>query len=894
MQARPITAQDVGSSSGSGAGGQTIVTGTPTARSVQPIMCAQNSPYPPGLVVISGTFTATLVIETSYDGGTTWNQTIMIPVGQTTPVTSITTPGSIVADIDGATNVRARCTAYTSGTANVALSPGIPPILLPAPALSVQGGVTSNLLRWALVPGATSYDVWRGTASGAETLLAAAQAGPTYSDTSLTANTPYYYYIVTNNVYGPSSPSAEVIGLVLPSAPTSPSATGGTGGVTVAYSAPSAGAAFYHIYRGLTTGNEGSTPYVRTTALSYLDSNVVIGQTYYYVIKAANSSGESPATAEVSAAPTLGTPGSPAAAGTSTNIGLTWTTVSGATSYNIWRSTTTGQELRYAAGVTGTSFTDYGITLGVTYYYKISAVSPLGQGSKSSEVSAVAQSPPAIPTGLAAVGTVGGSYVSWTASARAATYDVQTSPDNSTWTDASLAQAGLSYNDVTGHLFYRVRANNTTGHSSYTTGAAVGNPVASILTWLRCAHGFTVGTWTDQSGAGHNATQATGGSQFTASGTLGTKTVVNSADENRVMDFAAIMPTTGSFTKVLLLNVATAAAANVNNVLSGTNSSSATITDVNNGVFASGTITGGVNISTGVTANAWHLIVVTSFHSVNPNTGVDTWQQALCLDGLTSNFSPDFQEDHATIATLSVGGLQGTAGFGFTGSIAEVMLTSSVVTAAEMNNITNMINATYATTFPKFTRQVLFIGDSITTGGIATAGGGSWPLLVVAHTASGPNYYLNKGRSGAFTSDLISDASTNLYPYTSCGINTPCTVMLGTNDLSFGGFTATQVYNNLITLCTGLKANGAGKIVVVGILPRAGIDVARDVVNSLLRSNWAASGVIDGFADVNTIPMGLDGANTDTTYYNVDAIHPNDTGHAALNALIEPILTAIW
>jgi lysophospholipase L1-like esterase len=67
-------------------------------------------------------------------------------------------------------------------------------------------------------------------------------------------------------------------------------------------------------------------------------------------------------------------------------------------------------------------------------------------------------------------------------------------------------------------------------------------------------------------------------------------------------------------------------------------------------------------------------------------------------------------------------------------------------------------------------------------------------------------YVVNKGRSGAFTGDLLADIATNLYPFTSCGVSTSCTVWAGTNDIDFGGFTGTQAYNNLVSICNGLKA----------------------------------------------------------------------------------------
>ena len=69
-------------------------------------------------------------------------------------------------------------------------------------------------------------------------------------------------------------------------------------------------------------------------------------------------------------------------------VALNWTGSSGATSYNIYRSTTSGNEgsTPYKTGITTTSFTDTGLTNGTTYYYQVTAVDSDGPSSKSSEV----------------------------------------------------------------------------------------------------------------------------------------------------------------------------------------------------------------------------------------------------------------------------------------------------------------------------------------------------------------------------------------------------------------------------------------------------------------------------------------------------------------------------
>ena len=74
---------------------------------------------------------------------------------------------------------------------------------------------------------------------------------------------------------------------------------------------------------------------------------------------------------------------------------LSWSASSGATSYNIYRSTSLNGEgtTPIATGVAGTSFTDTGLKNGTTYYYCVTAVKTVSgtpyEGTRSSEVSIV-------------------------------------------------------------------------------------------------------------------------------------------------------------------------------------------------------------------------------------------------------------------------------------------------------------------------------------------------------------------------------------------------------------------------------------------------------------------------------------------------------------------------
>ncbi len=93
---------------------------------------------------------------------------------------------------------------------------------------------------------------------------------------------------------------------------------------------------------------------------------------------------------------------------------LDWNAVSGATSYTIYWSTSTGVSSSSTAitGITDDNYTHTGLDNGTTYYYKGATVNSAGTGSLSDEVSATPRTGPTVTEactyGEAASGTVSG------------------------------------------------------------------------------------------------------------------------------------------------------------------------------------------------------------------------------------------------------------------------------------------------------------------------------------------------------------------------------------------------------------------------------------------------------------------------------------------------------
>jgi len=86
-----------------------------------------------------------------------------------------------------------------------------PPTAPAAPTnLKATAGNAQVALTWTGSAGATSYTLYRGTASGGETLLKSGLTATSYTDTGLTNGTTYFYQVAAANSVGTSANSSEV------------------------------------------------------------------------------------------------------------------------------------------------------------------------------------------------------------------------------------------------------------------------------------------------------------------------------------------------------------------------------------------------------------------------------------------------------------------------------------------------------------------------------------------------------------------------------------------------------------------------------------------------------------------------------------------------------------
>jgi subtilisin len=198
---------------------------------------------------------------------------------------------------------------------------------------------------------------------------------------------------------------------VPPAAPTL-SASASTASIDLTWNQPADGGAqitSYEVYRGATGGS--ATLYETVTgATSFTDLSVSVGETWWYQVAAVNSAGLGPRSNEVSATvpeppPPADPPGAPAltASAGDKSVTLSWTAPSDdgggqITNYEIYRSTSSGQEVLVATVGTVLTWKNTGLTNGTTYWYQVAAVNEAGPGARSNEVSAKPTAPPTAPS----------------------------------------------------------------------------------------------------------------------------------------------------------------------------------------------------------------------------------------------------------------------------------------------------------------------------------------------------------------------------------------------------------------------------------------------------------------------------------------------------------------
>jgi len=265
---------------------------------------------------------------------------------------------------------------------------------LPAPAAPVGVAVIptnqQNVISWDVVPGAITYNVKRSTTGGEPySVIATNIATIGFTDTNVNNLTAYYYIVTAVNANGESVNSIQVSGTPhlppVPTVPTGVTATRGDTQVTLNWVGAS-GAASYNVKHGTSSGSYPTVTNV--TTISLVVTGLVNGTTYYFVVSALNTIGESGNSSEVNATPMPFVSGLTANV-VSSQVQLQWNAHAGATGYNVKRALVSGGPYTTIANnLVTTSYTDTTVSTCQTYYYVVTMMTGGVEGVPSPEVSA--------------------------------------------------------------------------------------------------------------------------------------------------------------------------------------------------------------------------------------------------------------------------------------------------------------------------------------------------------------------------------------------------------------------------------------------------------------------------------------------------------------------------
>ena len=255
----------------------------------------------------------------------------------------------------------------------------------------------------------TSYTIYRSNTTGTGYVILSIVSASTYSynDTGLTKGQTYYYMVSANNTIGEGTNSTEINAQIptMPSAPQSVQTHPGNGFIFLTWSVPTnnggSNVTSYNIYHTTTSGS-GYILLGTSTTLSYNDTGLTNGHTYYYIVSATNIAGTGVNSTEVNDIPATvpSVPQSLQAQTGNAYISLLWTAPtstggSAITGYNIYRSTTNDSNfvLVKSLGANSFSYTDNGLTNGQEYYYVVTSTNKAGESAYSNEISASPSGP---------------------------------------------------------------------------------------------------------------------------------------------------------------------------------------------------------------------------------------------------------------------------------------------------------------------------------------------------------------------------------------------------------------------------------------------------------------------------------------------------------------------
>jgi hypothetical protein len=262
-----------------------------------------------------------------------------------------------------------------------------------APTLSGPANITNNKmdLTWTSVTGAVSYTLQARLSGGSygDVPACTATSATSCTVTGLTPGGSYLFRVKASNSGGDSVWSTETGGTAVLAVPTWPSGTPSaltSSGMTLTWenpAVPGAGTITYTLQYRPSGGSyvDETTPSAcgGTTGLSCTITGLAVNTTYYYRVKAVNTSGSSGWSSEMPGRTLLDTPVLTGVTGGGAQVALSWSPVNDATGYIVQSGSCTTSDTNPAAcdGTTDANYTAWGNTNpGFVTSYTVSGLAP--------------------------------------------------------------------------------------------------------------------------------------------------------------------------------------------------------------------------------------------------------------------------------------------------------------------------------------------------------------------------------------------------------------------------------------------------------------------------------------------------------------------------------------
>ena len=251
---------------------------------------------------------------------------------------------------------------------------------LNAPSMTLTSAASGQpVVSWTKVNGAAQYEVYRSATGKANSFsIIRRTSALTYTDVNAAAGNTYYYVVraISGSVKSAFC-AAQSIQYAITSlnAPTMTLTSAASGQPVVSWTRVN-GAAQYEVYRSATGKANSFSIIRRTAALSYTDTSAAAGTTYYYQVRAINGSVKSafcPAQSIQYAVASLNAPTMTLTSAASGQPVVSWTKVSGAAQYEVYRSMN-GKNFSIVRRTAALSYTDTSAAAGATYYYQVRAI----------------------------------------------------------------------------------------------------------------------------------------------------------------------------------------------------------------------------------------------------------------------------------------------------------------------------------------------------------------------------------------------------------------------------------------------------------------------------------------------------------------------------------------